>query len=101
MAESSAVNIAGRDLGVDDVSVGHRKWSAVIGESPDGRQVAGVVAIENHHLASAQGRVLPIGWGFSIHPQIPAGLLYQAVGLTGHDIGVFRRTDIQGLAAAP
>ena len=98
--ELAPVDVAGRDLGRDDVVLGHGQRRAVVGDPLDALERAGAIAVEQEDLAPAGVGVVGVGRGLAVHADVARRLLDQAVGLGRHDVGVAGEADVERLARA-
>ena len=78
-----------------------RQRGAVVGDAGHPRSVAGQRTGEPDDLALAGGRVVGIGRGFAVHPEVHVGVLDNAIGLGGDDEAILGQADVHPLAAAP
>ncbi len=86
----SPVDVSGGDLGGHDIGGRDGKRGSVVGESHDAVEIAGIGAVENDDLATL----------FTVHTDVPRGLLDHAVGLARHDVAVVCESDVEPLSAA-
>ena len=96
----AAVDVAGRDLGGDDVVVADRHRRAVVGDPVDAGELAGVAPVEHEHLAPAGRRVVGVGRRLAVHAHVARRLLDEPVRLGGDDEAVLGEPDVEGLARA-
>ena len=88
--ELAPVDVAGRDLGDDDVGLGDRLLGAVVAEPADAGQLAGPVPVEHDDLPAV----------LTVEADVAVGLLHHAVRLAGDDEAVVGEADVDALAAA-
>ena len=84
----AAVDVAGGDLGGDDLVLADGHLGAVVPEAADGATIAAVCAVEHDDLAAV----------LAVEAEVAARLLDQAVRLAGDDVAVVGEPDGQALA---
>ena len=89
--EVAAVDVAGRDLGRDDVGRRHRLRRAVVAEPVDAVERAGRAA------ASSADDLTAV---LAVEADVARRLLDDAVGLAGDEVAVVGQADVDALAAA-
>ena len=94
------VDVAGRDLGGLHVVGAEGQLGAVVGPARHALEGSGSLGAQFDDLTAAAGRVLGIGGGLAVHPDVRRGLLDDAVGLRRDDVGVLGDPDVDRLATA-
>ncbi len=90
------IDVARGDLRGGQLGGRHGQRGPVVGPAFDALEPARSVAVQAHDL-TPRGRVGRIGGHLTVEAQVGVGLLDDAVGLAGHDVGILGQTDVQGL----
>ena len=100
MRVAPPVDVAGRNLGGDNVGLGQWQWCAVVCGTFETRERSRLGCVEDHHLTPTGRGVLRVRWRLPVEPDVARGLFDQAVGLAGNHEGVVGQADVKRLAAA-